>query len=552
VTLFDTTIGNLLSGITETAKNSPYKRAVVCPESGNRDGRLAYTHLTFRQLDQESDCIAAGLATAGIVRGTRTILALRPCLDFFSLSAALLKIGAIPVIVDPGMGINPMLQCIRDTRPEAFIGMPWTRFLKFLRPGFFKGLKTFIIVGKRLLWGGLTMDDIRKIPWISQPPVNPQPDDTAAILLTPGNTGPAKGVVHTHGNLAARIRMIKDRFDIAPDEIDLITVPAFAFFGPALGLTSVIPDMDPARPALVRPENIIQIIIDQGVTNLFASPALLDRVGQHARNYKITFPSLKRVISMGAPLSTVCMERFAKTLPPAAELHVSYGALEAMPVMSIGSAEILSETKELSVKGYGECIGRPVGDMDVRLIPITDDPVDGLPDDLPFPQGEIGELIVKGDPVSESYLENPDLDTLQKIRENHDTWHRMGDLGWMDKNNRFWFCGRKSHRVITEKGTLYPIPCEAIFNAHPDVCRSALVGIGPPENKTPVLCVELEQSDALDQKRIETELLTLAEQNVITQGITTILFHKQLPMDARHQAKINREELAIWATKQRK
>ncbi|MFO7612446.1 MAG: fatty acid CoA ligase family protein, partial [Clostridia bacterium] len=426
------------------------------------------------------------------------------------------------------------------------------RFLKILHPGVFKDVHIFIHLGKRLPWGGLTMEDIRKVPWISEPAVEPQPDDTAAILFTPGNTGPAKGVVHTHGNLAARIRLMKDRFDIAPDEIDLVTVSSFAFFGPALGLTSVIPDMDPARPALVRPENIIQTIIDQGVTNIFASPALLDRVGQYARNYNISFPSLKRVISMDAPLSPVCMERFEKTLPQTAALHILYGALEATPVMSIGSAEILSETKGLSEKGYGECIGRPINDMEVRLIQITDDPVDTLSDDLLVPQGEIGEIIVKGSHVSENYPDNPDWNALQKIREAGGIWHRMGDLGWMDKNSRFWFCGRKSHRVITEKGTLYPIPCEAIFNAHPDVCRSALVGIGPSENKTPVLCVELEQSDALDQKRIETELLTMAEKNVITQGIKTILFHKQLPTDTRHQTKINREELAIRAEKQRK
>ena len=544
------TIASILSGVTNTAKTNPYKKAIVYPESRDRNGRLAYTHLTYRQLDQEMDCLAAGLVKAGIGCGTKTVLALQPSLDFFALFFALLKIGAIPMVVDPGMGITPMLHCIKSAKPEAFIGMPWTRILRILRPGFFRGLKTFVVVGQRLFWGGLTMEDIRKVPWISQAAVDIKAEDTAAVLFTPGNTGPSNGVVFTHGNLIARAAQIRNLFHITPDEIDLVTFSAFAFWGPALGLTSVIPDMDPACPAVVRPENIIQTIIDQGVTNLFASPALLDRVGQYGRNNKITFPSLKRVISMGAPLAPVCIERFDKILSPATDMHIFYGALEAMPVMSISSMEILSETKELSEKGYGTCIGRPFDNVDIRLIQITDAPIDAFSDDLPVPQGEIGELVVKGDLVSENYQENADLNSLRKIQDNDETWHRMGDLGWMDKNNRFWFCGRKSHRIITETGTLFPIPCEAIFNTHPDVCKSALVGIGPAENKTPVMCVELEESEALDKTRIQTELLALAEKNIITQDIKLILFHKQLPVDARHQTKIMREELTIWAEKQ--
>lgn len=552
MTLSNETIVNVSTGVTETAKKDPYKKAVVYPESRNRNGRLTYSHFTFRQLDQESDCMAAGLENAGVERNTKTILMMKPCLDFYSLAFALLKIGAIPVLVDPSMGVTPLLGCVKEVKPEAFIGVPWTRFLKLFRPDIFKGVKTFITTGQRMFWGGTTMEEIRKVPWITPTIADTQADDTALIQFTPGNTGPAKAVIHTHGNLTAQFRHIKDQFDISSEEVDLTTLSSFALLGPALGITSVIPDIDPAHPALANPLNILETIFDQGVTNMIASPALLDRIGRYGQNNRMMLPSLKRVISAGAPFPPSQVERIAKMLSGTAEVHTSYGSTEAMPILSIGSNEILSETKGLSEKGYGICIGRPVKEIDVRLIQITDDPVSTFSDDLLLPQGEIGELIVKGDPVSGHYLENSEQDTLQKIRANSETWHRMGDLGWMDKNNRYWFCGRKNHRVRTEQGTYYSIPCEAIFNTHPDVYRSALVGIGTEENQTPVICIELEESHNLEQNRIEMELLALAEKNVITQNIKTILFLKVLPVDDLHHTKIIREDLAIWAEEQLK
>jgi len=202
------------------------------------------------------------------------------------------------------------------------------------------------------------------------------------------------------------------------------------------------------------------------------------------------------------------------------------------------------------MQGYGNCIGRPINNIDIRLIQISDSSISAYSDDLLVPQGEIGEFIVKGNLVSKSYYERPKHNALHKIKEGNEIWHRMGDLGWMDKSNRFWFCGRKNHRVITEKGTLYTIPCEAIFNTHPSVYRSALVGIGPTENKKPIICIELEEGNNLDSKSIEDDLLALAKKNNITQSINTILFHKAFPVDIRHNSKFFREKLTVWAENQ--
>ncbi|MFO7558187.1 MAG: fatty acid CoA ligase family protein [Desulfobacterales bacterium] len=543
---------NVAYYLKDMARRQPYKRAVVAPVSRDRNDRIAYAHMTFRQLDQESDCIAAGLERVGIVRGTKTILMVKPCLDFFAITFALFKAGAVPVVVDPGMGIKRMLSCMQESAPEAFIGIPLAHLLRTFCPGYFKTVKTFVTVGRRLFWGGLNMSHIKKVPWASHSIAKTKKNETAAILFTSGSTGPAKGVVYTHGNFDAQIKQIKAHFEITPDEIDLPTFPLFALFDPALGMTAVIPDMDPTKPALVDPRKIIEAIINQGVTNMFASPALLNRVGRFGEKNKIKVPSLKRVVSAGAPVPPVNIERFAKMLSETAEVHTPYGATEAVPIISISSNEILGETRDLSDQGFGNCIGRPINNINIRLIRISDSPIETFSEDLLVPQGEIGEFIVKGDLVSKSYYKKPKHNALHKIKEGDEIWHRMGDLGWQDKNNRFWFCGRKSHRVITKGGTLYTIPCEAIFNTHKSVYRSALVGIGPSGNQKPVICIELEEDNTQDKQQIEIDLLSLAKKNVITQDINIFLFHKSFPVDIRHNSKIFREKLAVWAEEQLK
>lgn len=528
----------------------PYKRAVVYPVGQDEYKRVAYSHLTFLQLDHESDCYAHGLEKAGIRRGTRTVLMVKPGPEFFSLTFAIFKVGAIPVVVDPGMGIGRMLLCLKESKPDAFIGIPVAHALRILFPKYFRTVKTSITIGRPWFWGGLALRHIRQMPWQSYDAVKTTSDETAAILFTTGSTGHAKGVVYTHGMFDAQIRHIKSHFNIAEDEIDLPTFPLFALFDPALGMTAVIPDMDPTKPALVNPEKIIEAIINQGVTNMFASPALLNRVGRYGKSKGIKLPSLKRVVSAGAPVSPSNIERFASMLCGDAEIHTPYGATEAVPVISISSDEILSETGKLSEQGYGICVGRPLDEIQVCIIKITDSPIEKWSEELVVPDGEIGEITVSGDLVAKQYFENTWADALSKIKDEDKLWHRMGDLGWMDKKGRIWFCGRKNHRVITEKGTLFTIPCEAIYNNHPRVFRSALVGIGSPPKQRPVICIELEPRDSGGKKKqLMVELFALAKKSALTKNIDTILFKRTFPVDIRHNSKIFREKLALWAGK---
>ena len=541
---------NIASYLKRVADIAPYKRAVVYPGGRDSSGRVMYSHLTFLQLDRESDCLAYGMENAGITRGTRTILMVKPGLEFFMIIFALFKTGAVPVVVDPGMGIRRMVECFKEGRPEAFIGIPPAHVIRTFYPRFFKTVRVWVTVGRRWFWRGFTLNQIRQVPWKPHVIAKTRENDTAAILFTTGSTGPAKGAVYTHGNFDAQLRHIKIHLGLSMEEVDLSTFPLFALFWPPLGITSVIPDMDPTRPARVNPKKIIEAILDQGVTSMFASPALLNRVGEYGKKRNIVLPSLKRVISAGAPVSPSIVEKFASMLGENAQIHTPYGATEAVPILSITSDEILAETRKFSERGYGICIGRPINDLKIGIIKISDDPIPKWSEDLLVQDGDMGEITVAGDLVTRQYFEKPEANAKAKIEDKDSFWHRMGDVGWKDSKGRIWFCGRKSHRVMTKEDTLFTIPCEAIFNNHPQVFRSALVGIGPRNQQKPVICIELKRSRRrLNKKTIKNELLDLAGQNELTKDIKIILFHKSFPVDIRHNSKIFREKLAIWAEK---
>ncbi|MCG8409188.1 MAG: AMP-binding protein [Phycisphaerales bacterium] len=547
---------NVAAHLPEMARRHPEKRAIVHRTGRDADGRAVYSHLTFLELDQETDRYAHGLEQAGIRRGMRTILMVRPSLEFFTLTFALYKVGAVPVLIDPGMGKRRMVDCLQKVAAEAFVGISLAHLLRVLHPGAFGSIKVSITVGRRWLWGGLRLEDIRVDPWRPYEMAPTHADDPAAIIFTTGSTGPPKGVLYLHGMFDAQVRILRDHFKIQPDEIDLPTFPLFALFDPALGMTVVIPEMDPTRPAHVDPDRIIEAIRDQGVTHMFGSPALLNRVGRFGEANSVRLPSLRRVISAGAPVPSQTLRRFTAMLSPDVEIFTPYGATESLPVASIGSREILSETAIQSAEGLGTCVGRPVPGLEVKIIGITEGPIDSWSEDLVLPIGEIGEIVAKGPVVTREYCTDAAATRFAKIRDGETVRHRMGDVGRLDEQGRLWFYGRKAHRVITENSTLYTVPCEAIFNQHPMVFRSALVGCGRPPFQQPVVCIEMDaDAKGASESEIETmikELRELGGRHEITETIRTFLIHPSFPVDIRHNAKIFREKLAVWAAEQLK
>lgn len=541
---------NIAATLPGLAARFPDRIAMRCPGTRGPDGLARFDQtLTYRDLDARSDAIAAGLAGRGIVRGTRTVVMVRPSPEFFLLMFALFKAGAVPVLVDPGIDKRALKQCLDEAQPQAFIGIPLAHVARVLL-GWAKSARIRITTGAHAWMADATLAQVeRDGAGAGSQLADTQGEDVAAILFTSGSTGVPKGVVYRHRHFVAQIAMLRDAFGIEAGGVDLPTFPPFALFDPALGLTSIIPDMDPTKPALADPRKLHDAIARFGVDQLFGSPALMAVLA----NFGAPLPSVKRVTSAGAPVPADVVAKMRELLPDDAQFWTPYGATECLPVAVIEGRE-LQATRASTETGAGTCVGRAVAPNQVRIIAITDAPIADWSDAVEAGEGIVGEITVAGPTATDTYFNRDAQTRAAKIRERlrdggERIVHRMGDVGYLDAQGRLWFCGRKSHRVETADGPLYTEQVEPVFNTHPQVRRSALVGVGAMGSQRPVLCVELMPgTDAREWPRIEGELRTRGTVHAHTAGIDTFLRHPKFPVDIRHNAKIGREKLAAWAS----
>ena len=541
---------NFASHLCYMSHVQPHTLAVLCPAGRDARGRVAYTHYTYNQLDAESDRVAEALSALGIGPGVRTVFMVKPSLDFLTFAFALFKVGAVLVAIDPGMGPKNIGKCLAEARPTAFIGIPLAHWLRRLMGWSRETIRINVVVGSR----NWTID--RFMPGTSASsrinkrlPADVDLETPVAIVFTSGSTGVPKGVVYTHGGFHEQVKALRKTYGIERGEIDLITFPLFFFSSLAMGVTMIIADMDFLKPARANPQKIAEAINSFGITHMFGSPALLNVLGRWGARSGVKLPSLKRVISAGAPVGVNVIRRITQMLEPGVQVFTPYGATEALPVTSIGSDEILDDTYRATDEGQGVCVGRPCGDIEVHIIRITDEAIEKWSDDLCLSEGEIGEIVVRGKVVTRKYYNRPKSDSLAKIPDsNGGIFHRMGDLGYLDGKGRLWFCGRKSHRVVTDSGVYFTDPCEAVFNTHDSVFRSALVPVVVDGKTNPALCVQLERNiKRSDRKRIREELLQIGAKHQHTRAIKKILFCSDFPVDPRHNAKIVREKLAVLA-----
>jgi acyl-CoA synthetase (AMP-forming)/AMP-acid ligase II len=232
------------------------------------------------------------------------------------------------------------------------------------------------------------------------------------------------------------------------------------------------------------------------------------------------------------------------------EVFTPYGATECMPTCIIGSNEVLA-TRAATDAGAGICVGKPFAGVDVRIIDVSDQPIDYLSDAKQMDVGQIGEIVVHGPTVTRGYYNNDQATRLAKMKDEQGRlYHRMGDVGCMDEQGRLWFCGRIVHIVDTPAQRLYSVPIEGVFNAHTEVFRSALVRVGAQGSARPVICIELESTaNQSSWPRIRAELLALAQQHDQTALLKDFLLHPGFPVDIRHNSKIERSLLGDWATK---
>lgn len=536
---------NVARFLRESAERVPAVCAIRLPAGRESDGSIRYRELNFAELDRHTAAAAEIFRANGIVAGTRTLLMARPGWDLILCAFALFRIGAVPVAIDPGMGLRHFLRCVENTRPEALVGIRLAHWIsRFFRKSF-ASVKTKIVVGSRKF--NRIISELATSPDLRREIAVCGEEELAAILFTSGSTGAPKGVCYTHGMFDAQQRIVRDFYKIEAGEIDLPLLPIFALFNPALGMTTITPEMNPSKPATLDPEKVVRAIRQNQVTNSFGSPILWRKIAEYCEARGETLPSVRRILCAGTAVHPSVMALLKKVLPNA-EIHSPYGATENLPVADVDAETVLGETGILTAQGFGTCTGTVVPGNRVRLVPASDEvfpdfETAGTPQER-FRGFSVGEICVFGPTTTRAYDNNAQATALAKIVDSADgtLWHRMGDLGYLDGQGRLWFLGRKVERVETKRGTLYTEACEPIFNTHPDVFRSALIGLGERGSAVPAIVVELRAGTPKRRHaEILDELRRLAREHSVTQPITQFfIYPKKFPVDVRHNAKIHR------------
>jgi acyl-CoA synthetase (AMP-forming)/AMP-acid ligase II len=525
---------NIAYRIQEVSKKFPDKKSVVLAKDKS--------FYTFREFEERSNQFANRFVKLGITPGMRTLLFVRPSLDFSVITFALFKIGALPVLIDPGMGPRNLLKCVKQVRPGALVSVGLVHWIRRFKKDYFKDIEVKISLNRvggatHFLYEGLE-DEAKEFC-----PQNVKPHDLGAILFTSGGTGIPKGVLYTHGILNAQTDALKEMFSLDETKVDLPGFPLFALFTLAMGMTSVIPEMNPAKPSQCDPKKMVKNILDHKVTFVAGSPAIWERVGNYCLKNNIRLPSVNHVVMFGAPVRASLHETFQKILP-LGDTFTPYGATECLPVTLVSGSEILKDHLPFMLSGKGTCIGRSVPGVKIKIIKVSDIPEGEIQE---VPLGEIGEIAVQGLQVTPGYFEMEEETKKAKIIHEGELWHRMGDLGWMDERGNVWFLGRKVHRVHSSEEVFYPLQVEAIFNQHPEVKKSALIKLMVLDKTYPAIVIERKDKKTRMTETFQNELLTLKNSQPFTKKIHSIFLHQSLPVDVRHNIKIDRTKLSFWA-----
>ncbi|MEM1333956.1 MAG: AMP-binding protein, partial [Actinomycetota bacterium] len=369
--------------------------------------------------------------------------------------------------------------------------------------------------------------------------VAPSAVDEAAVLFTSGATGPAKGVRYTHGQLAAQRDALSTTYRIAPDDRLVAAFAPFALYGPALGISTALPDCDVTAPGSLTAGALSAAVERIDATMVFASPAALTNVVATAAQLSHgAFHGVRTLMSAGAPVPSELLTTVSE-LVRNATLHTPYGMTETLPVADVDLDTILAA--ESAAPAAGVCVGRPVEGAEVLVVPLGFDPVEGVPDAVQV--GQMGELLVRAPWRSDGYV---GLWATQRAARPGGGWHRTGDVGHLDDQGLLWVEGRAVHVVHTADGPLSSVPVErAVEAAGVDGVRSgrvAAVGVGPVGVQQ--LVVVIERPD--DRRGLASPELAGAVRSAVPVPVAAVFVDPSLPVDIRHNAKIDRLAVARW------
>lgn len=534
----------LYAGFMEQVAKQPLTDAAIVPSFWG--SQVRYEHMSYRDLATLVHKYQRGLTELGVTPGDRVLMLVPAGVEFLALSYAVMGRGAIPIFIDPGIGRENLLKCIADAAPTVMIGSAKAQLLRWVGKAALKSVRLNILAADPIVGPGPNLGYLKKF---SSVPLAPVPaGEIGFIAFTSGATGVPKGVIFSDEMLAEQRRIFLGPLGLKPGSKDLPLLPIFSLYNLSVGVTSVFFPIDSSKPLTVEPDRVAKVIGDLGVTFSFGSPTLWKKIAEYCFRARIEFPTVERIFMAGAPVPGATLARVQGIIPNGIAL-TPYGATEALPVTVVNAQEIL-ERPSYRAKGgeEGTYVGAPVVGVTVKVIKSVSGPIESIAEITELAPGEIGEVIVQGRNVSRLYLNRP-IETAQaKIRDGDGWWHRMGDMGYLDESGHLYFCGRKAHVVGAPERTYFSIPTEAVFNRFEKVRRSALVDLG---NGRAGIVVEPEphhwpESTGARESFLE-ELRAIGAKEPLTKDIVEFFFHPSFPVDARHNAKIYRDRLGLWA-----
>ena len=488
--------------------------------------------IDFATFTQRVEAVAVGLRRQGLLEGDRVAMLTPPGIDLLVAVYGVWRAGGVTVIADRGLGLRGLGRAVASTRPRWSVGPR--------RAGLAKSLLRWAPRSEHLDVATLIAEPVAT----DELPPEPGPDAPAAILFTSGATGPAKGVRYRHGQLAAQRDALAATYAITGSDRLVAAFAPFALYGPALGVPTALTDCDVTTPGELTAQALDEACFELDATMAFASPAALANVVATARSHGGVYrgiSSLRLVFSAGAPVPAETLHAIA-ALAPDASIHTPYGMTEALPVADIDLDGI--DAAEAAGDGRGVCVGPPVHGAEVCIVPMRFDAVDGVP--VAVRTGETGEILVRAPWVSDGYLGRWETERLARPG---DGWHRSGDVGHLDRDGRLWVEGRSVHVIDAAGGAITPVPVErAVERAlSPDgrvtAGRVAAVGVGPAGCQQLVVVVERKE----EEPGLAGRELAAAVRAVVTDPVAAVLLSRRLPVDIRHNAKIDRTAVADWA-----
>ncbi len=495
--------------------------------------------ITFGDLAARIEATASGLADHGVNPGDRVAIMVPPGIELVAITYGCWRLGAIAVLVDGALTPPQMTAALKSANPKYLIGieraLAASRALRW--PGERIALAPLTGAQARVFSVGGDLQTLRDATTVD--PSRPLPVDTdeAAVIFTSGSTGPSKGVRYTHGQIAAQRNIISDLYSITSDDSLVAAFAPFALYGPMLGITSVVPDMDVSAPASITSTTLAEAVAAIDATLVFASPAALASViatkSNISRKHFEALAKVRLLLSAGAPIRTELFDQ-AQTIFPYALPYTPYGMTEVLPVSTISLPEIHE-----AGTGNGVCVGTPVPGVDVMIRPI---------DDVTAPSGRanFGEIVVRAPHARLAYDR---LWHTTFVASQPPGWHSTGDVGYVDDDGRLWMGGRVVDVIQTTRGAIAPVQLEQAIEALSDVAMAAVVGIGPSDNQQIVAVVQLDTPpkksgladlDLIDRvRRVATE--------TIGTDVVAVLSVPAMPVDRRHNSKIDRGQLRSWS-----